>query len=90
MMVELRHLTVFEEYKIQWRQEKTNLSELARLRWIQKLSVAHVAEILGRSPETVQMYICRMRKPGGLDQLDLSPSELSLVKKQVNTVFQGK
>ena len=89
-LVELRPLTTFEDYKIQWRQANTNLSELARLRWIQKLSVAHIAEILDRSPETIQMYICRMRKPEVLAKVNLSTSELSLVKQQINSVFQGK
>jgi len=83
-------LTVSEEYRIQWRRAKTDLSKLARLRWIEKLSVAHIAKILDRAPETVQMYLCSMRKPGGLKITDLSPSELKIVNDSKNKVFQGK
>ena len=89
MLVEPDSLTVTETYKVQWRQPKTDLCALAKLRWIEKWSVNRLAEHLGKSPETIQMYLCRMRKPGGLDSLKLSPEELSSIRDNINQVFQG-
>jgi hypothetical protein len=82
-------MVVIEEYPIQWKRQPVDLTKLAKLRWIEKWSVARLAQYFDRSPETIQMHICRQRKPQGLHKLALNDSELAEIQKNQKKLFKG-
>ncbi len=66
-----------------------DLAELATLRWVHKWSVAHMAQHFDRSPETIKMHMCRMRKPQGMNKLTLAASPLAKIKRAQKANFKG-
>ena len=70
--------------------DELNLTELAKKRYFEKWSVLRLAVHFQRSLETVQMHLCRMRKPGGLRKLSLSASELEALRPRFKEVFKGR
>jgi hypothetical protein len=64
-----------EEYPIQWREPSFNLAELAKLRWIKRLSTPELAKHYGKTHYSIQNYYTRIRRKGfkidGLTQDDL-------------------
>ncbi|MCB0414602.1 MAG: hypothetical protein KDD50_09720 [Bdellovibrionales bacterium] len=78
-----------KRYQIQWERSKLDLAELARKRWIEKWSVPKMAKYFERSPETIQMHICHLRK-GKINKVDLCPEERRLISLQLFEVFKGQ
>ena len=66
-----------------------DLMELAKLRWIQKWSVARLASHFGRRPDTIQGHLCRLRKSGKWQKMDFKGSELIAIKISIDKVFRG-
>jgi hypothetical protein len=77
-----------EQYPIQWRRPITDLTELAKLRWINHWSVSRLAAHFDRSPETITMYMCRLRG-GKLKELILTPEERIEIMKIIYDPFHG-
>ncbi len=82
-------LLVELKYQIQWERLKVDLTELAKKRYFDRWSVAKLAIHFDRSPETIQMYLCRMKKHEVLKKLNLSYSEKLALKPLLHEVFQG-
>ena len=88
-MVEPSPLIIEDIYPIQWRRPNIDLTELARLRWIKRWSVARLGQHFNRSPETIQMHICRFRAKG-LEGLNLKAKELLKVRTSMKAKgFRG-
>ena len=87
MIVEL-HEGVKTEHKVQWKRLKINLTELAKLRFIEKWSVKRLSNHFDRKPDTIQMHLCHLRA-GGLNKLNFMPSEQKIIKATYKEVFQG-
>ena|GEM_PF-2623501 len=66
-----------------------DLTELAKHRWVNKWSVNKLAKHFERSPETVQMHLCTLRKSGDWQGYAFSKEELRIILKNVNIVFRG-
>lgn len=81
-------LLVRVDLNIQWERPKLDLAELARKRWIEKWSVSRMAGYFGRSPETIQMHICKLRKGEGSLNF-LKTKERKYVQHQMKKVFKG-
>ena len=62
-------------YSIVWKRPDLNLKELAKLRWIHKWLVARLAAHFGRKLNTVQGYLCQIRKSGEWHTFGLSVGE---------------
>lgn len=82
-------LLVELKYQIQWERLKVDLTELAKKRYFDRWSVARLATHFDRSPETIQMYLCRMKKDKVFKILNLSHSEKLALKPLLHEVFQG-
>ena len=63
--------------------------ELAKLRWIEKWAIPRLGEHFGRSPETIQMHLCRLRKPGGIEKLGFDQNLTKDIRKISKKVFIG-
>jgi biotin operon repressor len=59
---------------VQWSHVKIDLNELARLRWIKKMTTPEIATQLGWSRTSVQESVRTIRK-NGLSGLNLTNSE---------------
>ncbi len=51
-------------YPIQWREPRVNLTELAKLRWIEGWDRKQLADHFGRTEVAVQNYFQEIRKKG--------------------------
>ena len=51
-----------ETYPIQWREPRVDLAELAKLRWVEGLSVKEIAMRLGRTDVALQNYFQEIRR----------------------------
>ena len=81
-------LVVSIRYQIQWERSKLDLAELARKRWIEKWSVLKMAKHFKRSPETIQMHICHLRK-GKIEKVGLASTEKRRLETRLFDVFRG-
>lgn len=77
------------KYKIQWERLKIDLTELAKKRYFDRWSVVKLATHFDRSPETIQMYLCRMKKHEVFKTLNLGHFEKLALKPLLHEVFQG-
>jgi len=68
---------------IQWKNLKINLSEVAYLRWIRKMTVPEICNALCKSRSTVQVSIRTIRNNGVL-LLNLKDFEKNLIEKEIN------
>jgi hypothetical protein len=66
-------------YPIQWRDPRVNLSELAKLRWIEGWDRKKLAAYFGRTEVAVQNYFQEIRRKG-FRLSGLTESELRRVK----------
>ncbi len=82
-------LLVELKYQIQWERLKVDLTELAKKRYFDRWSVAKLSIYFDRSPETIQMYLCRMKKDEVFKTLNLSHSEKLALRPLLHEVFQG-
>ena len=81
-------MTVATEHPVQWREPKTDLAELARLRWINRWSRIRIANKLNRSPETVAMYLTRLRR-GQIERIQINPEERQKIAEAMKETFCG-
>ena len=51
-----------ETYPIQWREPRVDLAELAKLRWVEGLSVKEIAIRLGRTEVALKNYFQEIRR----------------------------
>ena len=66
-----------------------DLAELAKKRWIEKWSVSKMANHFERSPETIQMHVCKLRK-GKVDSLGICAADMAQIRLALFESFQGK
>lgn len=59
-MVEPEALTILREYEILWKRQEVDLSRLAKLRWVEKLTMKDIARELGISKTTVRVHLKRV------------------------------
>ncbi len=85
----LEPLVVARIYEIKWRKERLDLAELAKLRWVKMWSLGRIAKAMGRSPNTIDWGLQRLKK-GALDRLLLDEKTRSQIKREWNTVFHGR
>lgn len=64
----------------EWMKSRTDLTELARLRWINKLPVKELAKRFGKTTETINRNISNL-KDRNWQGLKLSKSEFAVIKK---------
>ena len=83
-------LVVSFRYEIQWERTPMSLTELAKKRYFEKWSVPRLAAHFQRSPETVQMHLCCMKKPGGLEKLSLTTAGKKSLAPILKEVFKGR
>jgi len=50
------------EYPIQWREPSLNLTELARLRWINRISIKELARRFGKSKSSIDYHLGMIKK----------------------------
>ncbi len=67
---------------VQWSHVKIDLNELARLRWIKKMTTPEIATELGWGRTAVQDSVRTIRK-NGLSRLNLTISEKKLVRAAI-------
>ena len=73
-----------EEYPIQWREPRADLSELARLRWIKGMSVKELARAFGRTEYAMENYIQNLRRKA-FEVPGLAPAERRLILRSLKT-----
>ena len=88
ILVEL-HDEVLTNQKVQWRRSKVNLMELAKRRWIDKWSIKRLSKQFDRKPDTIKMYLGRLRS-GGIKKLHFSTKEFHEINQSLNVIFRGK
>lgn len=71
-------------YPIQWRDPRVNLTELAKLRWIEGWDRKKLAAHFGRTEGAVQNYFQEIRRKG-FNLLGLSENELRRVKSNARS-----
>ena len=84
----VEHLVVHRIYSVQWKRPEINLMELAKLRWKERWSVSRLGIHFDRSPETIQMHICKLRA-GGLEKLEFELGTYRELKNAMRQVFRG-
>lgn len=67
---------------VRWNGVKTDLTKLAKLRWIEKLSTPRICGVIGKSRSAVRTSIRTIRKCG-LSELNLTKDEIKLIKTQM-------
>lgn len=84
----IEHQAVHRIYSVQWKRPEINLMELAKLRWLEKWSVARLSRHFDRKPDTIQMHLCRLRKVD-LCQMGFTRSEVKIITQASKQVFRG-
>jgi hypothetical protein len=74
------HSDVVKSYLVRWKNAKTNLTALARKRWIEKASIENLCNEFGRRRTAIRDSIRTIRSVG-LDELELSDGERGLILK---------
>lgn len=75
-------------YNVAWKKDNLDLTELARLRWIEKWKIERIAEYFGRSPNFIKKGLRKIEA-----NPDLAKIQLAKCKKRpwtLNVVFRGK
>ena len=54
-VIEPTELSIGRVYKVQWKKEKPNLEELARLYWVEGLTQRQISELIGVRRTTVSV-----------------------------------
>ncbi|MGZ3745506.1 MAG: hypothetical protein ACXVBQ_16700 [Pseudobdellovibrionaceae bacterium] len=68
---------------MRWNNVKIDLNELARLRWIKKMTVPKICGVVGKSRSIVEVSIRTIRN-SGVSQMNLTDSE----KKSIETAIK--
>jgi biotin operon repressor len=68
---------------VRWKGAKVDITQLAKLRWIEKRKTPDLCRILGMKRSTVRQRIRTLRK-SGISSLNLSPEERLLIEKQIS------
>jgi hypothetical protein len=77
---------------VRWNGVKTDLTHLARLRWIEKKETPEICRIMDKSRSCVRASTRTLRK-AGISELNLSPDERKLIEIQLideAAIYGGK
>jgi hypothetical protein len=69
-------------YLVRWKGVKVDITQLAKLRWIEKKKTPDLCRILGLARTTVRRRTRTLRK-SGISSLNLSLEERLLIEKQI-------
>ena len=69
-------------YPIQWRESRVDLAELARLRWINGLSVKQLAKEFGRTEYAIGNY-CQNARRKKFDLPGLSAADKRIILQEI-------
>ena len=72
---------------VQWKSVNIDLNELARLRWIKKMTIAEICTHFGKRRSTIQVSIRTLRNCG-VSQLILTDFEKNSVMIAINEEIQ--
>ena len=72
---------------MRWNRDKIDLTELATLRWIEKMTLPKICNKVGMARSAVQVSIRTIRNCG-ISELNLSGSEKKLIEIEVNTEIE--
>lgn len=78
-MVEIRHKTVL----VRWNSVKIDLNELAKLRWIENMTIPKLCNALGWSRSTIQVSIRTLRN-SGISRMNLEEFEKITIQNAIN------
>ncbi len=67
---------------VRWNGVKIDLNELARLRWIKKMTIPKICNAFSMSRSTIQVSIRTIRK-SGISKLNLSEEEKKLIESAI-------
>lgn len=67
---------------VQWNNVKLDLNELARLRWIEKMSIPQISHVVGKCRSVVQVSIRTIRNCG-VSQLNLPETEKKVIQNAI-------
>lgn len=73
---------------VQWKNVNIDLNELARLRWIKKMTIAELCNHFGKRRSTIQVSIRTLRNCG-VSQLNLTEFEKKSVMNAINEEIQN-
>jgi hypothetical protein len=73
---------------VRWKSVKIDLTELARLRWIEKMKTPDLCKVFGRRRTAVRQSIRTLRKCG-ISELNLTTDEKKLIKDQMKREEQS-
>jgi hypothetical protein len=83
-----RQATVYEQpdaiktYLVRWNGVKVDLTQLAKLRWIEKMKTPDLCKVFGIRRTAIRQHLRTLRK-SGISQLNLTKSEAKLVRNQI-------
>jgi hypothetical protein len=86
MVVE--HPDAIKTYLVRWKSFKLDLTQLARLRWIEKMKTPALCGVFGKRRSTIRQGIRTLRKCG-ISELNLTENEKKLVEKQIKLEEQS-
>ena len=72
---------------VRWNRVKIDLTDLARLRWIKKMTIPEISQKIHLSRSAVQVSIRTIRK-AGISQLNLEDFEKIIIENEIKSEIQ--
>lgn len=79
-------------YLVRWNGVKTDLTKLAKLRWIEKMKTPDLCRVFGRRRSAIRQCLRTVRK-SGISELNLTADERKIIQAQIiheEQIYGGK